>query len=124
VDVSDWRQQLEGSGEVRMHQAAADFLAEFGGLNVVIGGPGISVARTPFELDPELCVGEEDHFAAWGADLGCSLFPIGELDRGRFLLGVSEVGEIFLVEAWAASFGIGDAALEKLILGVKPRDRL
>jgi hypothetical protein len=124
VDITDWREQLEAGGELRMHRAAADFLVEFGGLNVEIDGPGISRAREPFELDPELCVGEEDRFAGWGADLGCSLFPIGELDRGRFFLGISESGEVFLVEAWVASFGIGDAALESLILGVMPNERL
>lgn len=39
---------------------------------------------------------------------------------GRFFLGISEAGEILLVETWVASFGFGDAALENLILGVKP----
>ncbi|WP_109642355.1 SUKH-3 domain-containing protein [Lentzea atacamensis] len=33
VDVTDWREQLEASGEVRIHRAAAEFLVEFGGLN-------------------------------------------------------------------------------------------
>jgi hypothetical protein len=33
---------------------------------------------------------------------------------------MSETGEIFLVEAWLASFGMGDAALENLIRGVAP----
>ena len=123
VDVTGWRQLLEAGGELRMHRAAAEFLTEFGGLNVEISGPGLTSAREPFELDPELCVGEEDRFSEWGADLGCSLFPLGELDRGRFFLGISEVGEIFLVETWVASFGIGDAALENLVLGVMPSER-
>lgn len=107
-----------------MHRAAAEFLVEFGGLNLEIDGRGVSCAREPFELDPGLCVGEEDRFAGWGADLGCALFPIGELDRGRFFLGISEIGEVFLVATWVASFGIGDAALESLILGVMPQKRL
>ena len=51
VDVTDWRERLEASGEVRIHRAAAEFLVELGGLNVEIGGPGISSAREPFELD-------------------------------------------------------------------------
>ncbi|SDL27049.1 SUKH-3 immunity protein [Lentzea albidocapillata subsp. violacea] len=107
-----------------MHRAAAEFLVEFGGPNVEIDGPGSSSAREPFELDPGLCVGEEDRFAGWGADVGCSLFPIRELDQGRFFLGISEVGEVFLVETWVATFGVGDAALESLILGVVPQKRL
>ena len=60
-------------------------------------------------------------FAEWGEELGTSLFPVGLLDRGRFLLGISETSEIFLVETWVASFGIGDAALENLVLGVVPK---
>lgn len=123
VDVGGWQRRLEASRLVRMHPAAARFLAEFGGLKVEIVGPGVSVARQPFELDPDLADGEEDRFAEWGADIGCSLFPIGILDRGRFFLGISEVGEIFLVETWVASYGIGDTALENLILGVAPRER-
>ncbi|MBW4721561.1 SUKH-3 domain-containing protein [Saccharothrix obliqua] len=123
VDVGGWRQQLEAGGLVRMHPAAEAFLAEFGGLDVRISGPGISCAREPFELDPGLCVGEEDRFAEWGAALGCALFPLGELDLGRFFLGISEIGEVFLVETWVASFGVGDAALESLVLGVAPRER-
>jgi hypothetical protein len=122
VDTSVWRSRLEASGEVRMHNAAEAFLAEFGGLEVKIAGSGISAAREPFEFNPwDLC-GEEDRFAGWGAQLGKSLFPVGELDRGRFFLGISEVGEILLVETWVASFGFGDQALENLVLGVKPEE--
>lgn len=120
VDTAEWRGLLEASGEVRMHAAAEEFLGEFGGLKVQISGPGISVAREPFEFDPGDLCGEEGRFAGWGARLGKSLFPIGELDGGRFFLGISEAAEILLVETWVASFGFGDAALENLILGVKP----
>lgn len=123
VDVGGWRQRREAGGVVRMHPAAAGFLAEFGGLTVDIAGSGVSMARQPFELDPDLADGEEDRFVEWGAELGCSLFPIGVLDLGRFFLGISEIGEIFLVETWVASFGIGDTALEHLILGVAPQER-
>lgn len=120
VDTSGWRNRLEASGQVRMHDAADRFLTEFGGLDVRIDGPGVSSAREPFELDPWHLDGEEGRFAGWGEQLGKSLFPIGELDRGRFFLGISEVGEILLVETWVASFGIGDQALESLVLGVRP----
>ncbi|HUQ59163.1 SUKH-3 domain-containing protein [Lentzea sp.] len=123
VDVTGWRQLLEAGDELRMHRAAAEFLAEFGGLNVEIDGPGLTAAREPFELDPELCVGEEDRFAEWGADLGCSLFPLGGSIGGVSAWGSPRWGEIFLVEAGVGSFGIGDAALENLVLGVMPSER-
>ncbi|UOZ11023.1 SUKH-3 domain-containing protein [Amycolatopsis sp. WQ 127309] len=123
VDTAGWREQLEASGEVRMHEAAERFLGEFGGLKVDISGPGISVARVPFEFNPGDLDGEEGRFADWGAAFGISLFPLGELDRGRTFLGISEIGEVVLVETWVASFGVGDTALENLILGVRPVPR-
>lgn len=70
VDTSAWRELLEASGEVRMHEAAERFLGEFGGLKVAICGPGISVAREPFEFNPGDLDGEEGRFAEWGATMG------------------------------------------------------
>jgi hypothetical protein len=81
---------------------------------------GIGRARTPVEFDPLRGDGDEKRMAGWGEEAGISLFPVGSLESGRFCLGISETGEIFLVEAWLASFGVGDAALENLILGVAP----
>jgi hypothetical protein len=123
VDTSAWRDELEASGEVRMHEAAERFLGEFGGLKVAICGPGISGAREPFEFNAGDLYGEEGRFADWSVAMGNSLFPIGELDQGRFFLGISEIGEVFLVETWVASFGVGDTALENLVLGVRPVTR-
>ncbi|MGV9337440.1 SUKH-3 domain-containing protein [Streptomyces sp. NPDC003688] len=120
VNTDAWRARFEPSGLV-MHDAAASFLAEFGGLTVSVTGPGISCARTPFELNPDLALGEEDRFLEWGADIGRHLFPLGELDHGRFFLALDESAEILLVETWLASFGPLPAALENLILGVAPR---
>ncbi|WP_053750430.1 SUKH-3 domain-containing protein [Streptomyces sp. MMG1533] len=104
-----------------MHEAAERFLAEFGGLYVNVHGPGISVARTPFEFDPELLIGEEDRFTAWSEEIGRHIFPLGELDEGRHDLGIDEFSEIYLVDRWAATFGRMPQAMENLVLGVKPR---
>ncbi|MFI8326391.1 SUKH-3 domain-containing protein [Streptomyces sp. NPDC085529] len=120
VDTTGWRSMFEGVGIV-MHDAAETFLQEFGGLTVSIGGPGIDRAREPFELDPELAWGEDDRFSEWSAEMGRKLFPLGELDHGRFFLGIDEHSEIYLVEGWVASFGAMPHALENLILGVMPR---
>ncbi|MGW2934055.1 SUKH-3 domain-containing protein [Streptomyces sp. NPDC001156] len=104
-----------------MHDAAEAFLREFGGLAVNVSGPGISRARQPFELDPELTWGsEEGRFLEWGESIGRQLFPVGEHDHGRFFLAIDEVSEIYLVETWVASFGPMPQALENLILGVAP----
>lgn len=104
-----------------MHGAAETFLQEFGGLTVNIGGPGITCAREPFELDPELAGGEEDRFSEWSESIGRRLYPLGELAHGRFFLGIDEVSEIYLVETWVAGFGTMPQALGNLILGVAPR---
>ncbi|WP_063760012.1 SUKH-3 domain-containing protein [Streptomyces sclerotialus] len=120
VDTADWRSLFEGVGIV-MHDAAERFLQEFGGLTVSIGGPGINCAREPFVLDPELARGEDDRFSEWSDALGRRLFPLGELDHGRCFLGIDEGSEIYLVEAWVASFGPMPHALENLISGVMPR---
>ncbi|MEU4481733.1 SUKH-3 domain-containing protein [Micromonospora sp. NPDC023966] len=122
VDTSAWRTQLEAGG-FDMHQAAERFLAEFGGLTVAHRGPGISQARAPFELDPLLCLGEDDRFADWSSVIHRSLFPLGELDEGRFFLGIDETGEVYLVADWLASYGPARQAVEKLILGVAPDTR-
>ncbi|MFF4360260.1 SUKH-3 domain-containing protein [Streptomyces sp. NPDC001604] len=120
VDTAGWRSVFEAVG-IGMHDAAETFLQEFGGLAVSIGGPGINRAREPFELDPELARGEDDRFSEWSDSLGRRLFPLGELDHGRFFLGIDEGSEIYLVETWVASFGPMPHALENLILGVMPR---
>ncbi|MGW4196470.1 SUKH-3 domain-containing protein [Streptomyces sp. NPDC005004] len=120
VSVEPWRERLEASGEVRMHEAARSFLAEFGGLSVRIGGPGVTCAKSPFGFEPGFLVGEEDRFADWSRTIGRDLFPIGELDEGRFFLGIDQHGEIHLVETWVATFGPVRDALEKLVLGCGP----
>ncbi|MFG2281794.1 SUKH-3 domain-containing protein [Streptomyces asoensis] len=120
VDTSRWRSLFESVG-LSMHDAAQAFLQEFGGLTVNVSGPGISCARTPFELDPELAWGEEDRFAQWGEAIGRRLYPLGELDHGRFFLGIDEAGVVHLVETWVASFGPMPHAMENLVLGVAPR---
>jgi len=105
-----------------MHEAAERFLTEFGCLFVNIKGPGVTCARTPFELDPQLAEGEEDRFEDLGEDIGHSLFPLGELDHGRFFLGIDETGEIYLLGDRDATFGRMPGAMENLILGVRPED--
>lgn len=106
-----------------MSEAAERFLSEFVDLVFDISGPGISVARAPFHFDPRLLEGEDDRFNAWGAVMGETLSPLGELENGRFFLGITESGEIYLVETWVASFGRGRQALENLICGVRPTER-
>ncbi|MFI5494718.1 SUKH-3 domain-containing protein [Actinoplanes sp. NPDC051859] len=119
VDASLWRECIRG---IEMHVPAERFLTEFGGLSVNIHGLGRSAAKAPFELDPGLCEGEEERFRDWSNTLGRVIYPLGELDHGRFFLGMDELGEIFLVADWLASFGSGDAGLIALCQGVMPTE--
>ena len=121
VDIAGWTSLFEGEG-LHAHQAAIDFLREFGGLAVHISGPGREKAKEPFEFNPSLCEGEGDLFVTWSEELERQLFPLGELDRGRFFLAIDENAEIYLVEAWAASFGAMPAAVENLVLGNNPTE--
>ncbi|KAJ6089469.1 SUKH-3 immunity protein [Penicillium canescens] len=120
VDIGEMRRRLEESGFI-VNEAAEHFLSEFGGLVFDISGSGISRARERFILDPLLAIGEDDRFAEWSETVGETLTPIGELDY-RFFLGISESGEIYSVETWLGSFGLGQQALENLILGVAVRE--
>jgi hypothetical protein len=114
-----WTALFENEG-IHAHQAAIDFLQEFGGLNIEIHGSGITRAKEPFELDPSLCESEEGRFTAFGRQIGREIFPIGEIDYGRYLLGIDQNTEVYVVETWIANFGPMPTAMENLVLGVKP----
>jgi hypothetical protein len=62
--------------------------------------------------------GESDRFVEWGEHIGRSLFPIGELDHGRFSLGIDEDGFLYLVSNFMRKFGAGESGMEDLLLGV------
>ncbi|MFE0520791.1 SUKH-3 domain-containing protein [Streptomyces sp. NPDC058954] len=119
VEAEPWLTAFEAEG-LQRHAMVSAFLAEFGGIAVNISGPGISRAREPFEFDPMLCLGEGDRFLEWGEEIERSIFPVGVHDEGRFFLGIDELGELYLVETWLASFGRMPEAMSNLILGVQP----
>lgn len=103
-----------------MHATALSFLAEFGGLSFDVPGPRVTSAREPFELNPLFCLGEDDRFHEWGREIGRKVSPIGELDNGRFFLGLDEVGFIYLVADWLGRFGSGYEGVRHLALGYAP----
>ncbi|GHH63010.1 SUKH-3 domain-containing protein [Lentzea cavernae] len=116
VDTESWRGRLEEEGFV-FPQAVLRFLEEFDGLYIEHDGPAADVGRYPVEFNPVLAVGEADRFAEWGADVGRTIAPLGEFERGQFFLGMDETGEIYHVSNWVARYGVGDAGLERLLLG-------
>jgi SUKH-3 immunity protein len=117
LDVAEWRTRLADSN-FQMHDAAEKFLAEFGGLSFEFAGAGITRAREPFEFDPMLAWGEDDRFSDWSRIAKRSLFPVGELDRGRFFLGIDEYQAVYLVADWLGGYGFARDAIRNLILGV------
>lgn len=121
VDPKRWTFPFEERG-IRANPVVQEFLREFGGLSVDVSGPGVNCAREPFELDPLLCLGEEDRFSEWGEELGLHLFPLGELDQGRFFLGMDENGVVYLVADWVARFGPWPQAIDALVRGVAPEE--
>ena len=70
---------------------------------------------------PNSASARETGFADWNETIGRALFPIGELDQGRFFLGMNEHSEIYLVADWIATFGPLNETLKNLVLGVRPR---
>jgi hypothetical protein len=117
VDVETWRAAL--AGECTMHAAAAEFLAEFGGLEVAVGGRLVDRPVLAFDLDPLLGEGDGERLAAWGEDLGRSLFPVGAFTVGHpFVLAVDETGEVYHVGESIASYGVLPGALDTLVRGV------
>lgn len=121
VDLRDWVEALSLDGFPRPHAAARAFLARYGGLKLPCRGPGLSSVKEAFEIDPTLALGEADRFADWTSKLGSLLYPLGELDDGRYFLGIDERGEVYLVSDWLASFGRTDVAISHLVLGEMSR---
>ena len=116
VDSTDWCAWLSESG-FKVHASFRNFISEYGGLNIRHGGEGVARAREPIEFDPELARGEEDRFEEWGRVIGKTILPIGELDGGRFFLGLDEDGVLYLIVDYLARFGSGTEGLKNLLLG-------
>lgn len=117
VETGPWIRSLP---DFPWHAAADEFLREFGGLRVAISGPGITCACEPFEVDPELAVGEEGRFEELSELFGCQFSPVGETGRGEFFLAIDQEGILYLLAAWALRLGPGDLAVERLVSGIAP----
>lgn len=121
VDPSEWIAPFEEQG-LEAPPIVREFLSRFGGLRFEVSGTGITIARAPFEIDPLLCLGEEDRFFEYGADLGVAMFPLGRLENGHFFLGMDENGVIYLVINWIARYGPWPEAIDSLVRGVRPEE--
>ncbi|NUU20873.1 MAG: SUKH-3 domain-containing protein [Streptomycetaceae bacterium] len=95
---------------------------EFGGLTVAVDGPGASVARRPFTIDPTVGLHLTRTLADVGRSLGTNLCPLGEEDGGAAYLAIDPGGRVFTIDhtgEWFLGDSV-DAALTVLILGTAP----
>ncbi|MGA5299359.1 SUKH-3 domain-containing protein [Nucisporomicrobium flavum] len=125
IDTSPWTEELTADGFPRPHPLAVAFLAEYGGLRIPYGGPGVTRARESVSLVPTDCTGEGDRFVDWSHSTGRSIAPIGVLagDTHSWAnLGLDEHGEMYAVIDGLATFGRMPAALDRLVLGYMPAD--
>ena len=102
--------------------AAEAALAELAGITVTSRGPGKSIARAGFEIDPTLAAGECDRFADFERVIGSALCPLGEADDGRLYLAVAEDGRLVTLmdDAWILGDSL-EEGLAALLLGRKGR---
>jgi hypothetical protein len=122
VDVRGWAEELSKSSGFHMHDAAARFLAEFGGLNVPRGPHrGEVVASVTFELDPLLGTKQREWFQSLNCAAVGELYPIGNAGGGHAILAVDEESTVFMMFGYQCRrIGIGSEAVANLILGRRP----
>jgi hypothetical protein len=121
VDTAAWNSSFVETG-LQMPPPAAAFLGQFGGLAFDLVGSGATHPYCSCEIDPMVAWhSEEERFVKWSRLIGRNIFPTGELDRGRALLGMDESAELYLVSTTIASFGRMPLALDNLICGIMPR---
>ncbi|MET8283564.1 SUKH-3 domain-containing protein [Micromonospora sp. NPDC005174] len=116
VEISGYKDRLPG---FLWHEAAERFLEEFGGIRVDLQGPGRSVAKEPFEIDPELAVGEEGRFEELSQKFDRQLFPVGEFGQGEHFLAVDQESILYLVGSSVFQLGVSNEGIGKLVLGIQ-----
>ncbi|MCM1970717.1 MULTISPECIES: SUKH-3 domain-containing protein [unclassified Streptomyces] len=120
VSTAGWEATLREHGGFEMHEAARAFLAEFGGLASAERGPGKTMARMGFTLDPTVAEWDDEIFDVLSEEAGVDLYPIGEADRRNLYLGMAPNGAVYVgmdSVSWLAD--AGDEALEKLVEGIR-----
>ncbi|MEV6794719.1 SUKH-3 domain-containing protein [Streptomyces sp. NPDC051320] len=94
VSTKEWESVLREQGRFEIHATARRFLTEFGGLSVPFGGPGRTMARMEFRLDPTLAAWDDEIYEVLSEEAGAYLYPIGAADRGNSYLGIAPNGAI------------------------------
>ncbi|MEU5778978.1 SUKH-3 domain-containing protein [Streptomyces venezuelae] len=120
VPTAEWERVLHERGGFAMHEAARRFLAEFGGLASEERGPGRTMARTGFRLDPLAAEWGDEIFGVLSEEAGAYLYPVGEADRRNTYLGIAPDGKVYAgMDSVTLLAETADVALEKLIEGIR-----
>ena len=102
--------------------AADQALTEFGALYVDQDGPGVTLRRRPFAIDPTMTPPSAVTLAAFGRALGVALFPLGVEGDDDAILAIDEHGRVFSLDEGGEWF-LGEdvpAALTTLVNGELP----
>ena len=108
--------------KIEVFPAATQALSEYGGLYIVLAGPGRDLRRRPFAIDPTQVAATTETLADFGRLRGTKLFPIGMEGDHESVLAVDEAGRTFALDH-AGVWYLGDsvaAALTTLVTGSQP----
>ncbi|MEU8979097.1 SUKH-3 domain-containing protein [Streptomyces sp. NPDC048309] len=120
VPTQEWEASLRACGGFEIHEAARRFLAEFGGLQSSERGPGRTMARMGFRLDPTVAEWDDEIFDVLSEEAGVDLYPIGEADRRNCYLGIAPNGAVYIgMDNVTLLAETADKALEKLAEGIR-----
>ncbi|MEU9456356.1 SUKH-3 domain-containing protein [Streptomyces sp. NPDC048277] len=120
VPTQEWETRLREHGSFEIHEAAWRFLTEFGGLESNDRGPGKTMFRVGFSLDPTVAEWDDEIFDMLSEEVGASLYPIGATDRRNSYLGMAPNGAVYIGMDNARLLAeTADRALEKLIEGIR-----
>lgn len=115
--VSTWKNHPY-IADLEMFETAERFLLEFGGIKVTQSGPGVTLARSPFKIDPTVAYYERELFEKFGRMVDTRLYPLGEAADRWYYLAIGENGRVYYVmEDVLLAGDTEDEALENLLIG-------
>ena len=118
--ILEWGNALEQSSQFHLFEAARHALLEFGDLTIERSGLGVHCARSGFEINPLLALGEKDRFLQHEAAARTKLFPLGEVRQGHAFLAIGENGAVFILMEELVYLGKDiHSALENLLQGIR-----
>ncbi|MDJ0340360.1 SUKH-3 domain-containing protein [Streptomyces sp. H10-C2] len=121
VSTEEWERVLHESDEdFTIHEAARRFLTEFGGLEINQKGPGRTMHRSPFRLDPLVAKWDFELIDLQSEEVGTYLYPLGDSSNGNFYLTMAANGAVYMGLDYVNLLAdTADEALEKLIVGIR-----